>query len=155
MGTVGLSPTHIFWPLWITHCLVFGEWISQQSRKKCTDLMGLTIYQSAAVCVCACTHMHACMLNRVHLFATPWTVAHQAPLSMGFSRQEQWSGLTFSPSGDRATGAVYSREGLCADWPHLHCWWGWSPIKIPATFDETSTCVGGFQRFTSILTLTL
>ena len=67
MRTVGLSPTHIFWPLWITHCLVFGEWISQQSRKKCTDFMGLTIYQSAAVCVCACTHMHACMLNRVHL----------------------------------------------------------------------------------------
>ena len=32
-------------------------------------------------------------------FATPWTVAHQAPLSMGFSRQEYWSGLPF-PSGD-------------------------------------------------------
>ena len=62
--------------------------------------MGLTIYQSAAVCMCACMHMHACMLNRVHLFATPWTVAHQAPLSMGFSRQEQWSGLPFSPSWD-------------------------------------------------------
>ena len=33
------------------------------------------------------------MLSRVQLFATPWTVAHQAPLSMGFSRQEYWSGL--------------------------------------------------------------
>ena len=32
--------------------------------------------------------------------ATPWTVAHQAPLSMGFSRQEYWSGLPFPPSGD-------------------------------------------------------
>ena len=32
-------------------------------------------------------------LSRVQLFATPWTVAHQAPLSMGFSRQEYWSGL--------------------------------------------------------------
>ena len=31
---------------------------------------------------------------------TPWTVAHQAPLSMGFSRQEYWSGLTFSSPGD-------------------------------------------------------
>ena len=31
--------------------------------------------------------------RRVLLFATPWTVAHQAPLSMGFSRQEYWSGL--------------------------------------------------------------
>ena len=31
---------------------------------------------------------------------TPWTVAHQAPLSMGFSRQEYWSGLPFLSSGD-------------------------------------------------------
>ena len=36
----------------------------------------------------------------VPLFATPWTVAHQAPLSMGFSRQEYWSGLPFPPPGD-------------------------------------------------------
>ena len=34
------------------------------------------------------------------LFATPWTVACQAPLSMGFSRQEYWSGLPFPPPGD-------------------------------------------------------
>ena len=32
-------------------------------------------------------------LSRVRLFMTPWTAAHQAPLSMGFSRQEYWSGL--------------------------------------------------------------
>ena len=32
--------------------------------------------------------------------ATPWTVAYQAPLSMGFSRQEYWSGLPCSPPGD-------------------------------------------------------
>ena len=38
-------------------------------------------------------------LSRVRLFATPWTVAYQAPLSMGFSKQEYWSGLPF-PSGD-------------------------------------------------------
>ena len=34
------------------------------------------------------------------LFATPWTLAHQAPLSIGFSRQEYWSGLPFPSSGD-------------------------------------------------------
>ena len=33
--------------------------------------------------------------SRVQLCATPWTAAHQAPLSMGFSRQEYWSGLPF------------------------------------------------------------
>ena len=32
-------------------------------------------------------------LSRVQLFATPWTAAYQAPVSMGFSRQEYWSGM--------------------------------------------------------------
>ena len=40
------------------------------------------------------------MLLHVQYFVTPWTVAHQAPLSMGFSRQEYWSGLQFPPPGD-------------------------------------------------------
>ena len=39
-------------------------------------------------------------LSRVQLFATPWTVAYQAPPSMGFSRQEYWSGLPFLSPGD-------------------------------------------------------
>ena len=38
-------------------------------------------------------------LSRVRLFATPWTVAHQAPPSMGFSRQEYWSVLPFPSPG--------------------------------------------------------
>ena len=40
------------------------------------------------------------LLSRVQLFVTPWTVAHQAPLSMEFSRQEYWSGLPFPSPGD-------------------------------------------------------
>ena len=40
------------------------------------------------------------LLSRVQLFVTPWTVAHQAPLPMGFSRQEYWSGLPFPSPGD-------------------------------------------------------
>ena len=39
-------------------------------------------------------------LSRVRLFAIPWTVARQAPLSMGFSKQEYWSGLSCPPPGD-------------------------------------------------------
>ena len=47
------------------------------------------------VCVCVCV-----LLSRVRLSATPQTAAHQAPLSMGFSRQEHWSGLPCpSPKG--------------------------------------------------------
>ena len=43
------------------------------------------------------------LLSCVRLFATPWTVAYQAPPSMGFSRQEYWSGLPF-PSPDMRLG---------------------------------------------------
>ena len=39
-------------------------------------------------------------LNRVQIFAISWTVAHQAPLPMEFSRQEYWSGLPFPTPGD-------------------------------------------------------
>ena len=47
--------------------------------------------------------MHACVLSHashVRLFVTSWTVARQAPLSMGFSRQEYWGGLPCPPPGD-------------------------------------------------------
>ena len=46
--------------------------------------------------VCVCVQS----LSHVQLSVSPWTIAHQAPLSMGFSRQEYWSGLPFSPPGD-------------------------------------------------------
>ena len=59
-----------------------------------------------SLCVCVCVCVRACMLScfsRVQLFATQWTlwtVAHQAPLSMGSSRQEYWSGLPCPPPRD-------------------------------------------------------
>ena len=40
------------------------------------------------------------VLSRVRLFVTSWTIARQAPLSVGFSRQEYWSGLPFASPGD-------------------------------------------------------
>ena len=49
-------------------------------------------------------------LIRVRLFATPWTVAHQAPPSMGFSRQEYWSGLPFPSPGDLPDPAIEPRS---------------------------------------------
>ena len=44
--------------------------------------------------------MCVCVLSHIQLFATPWTVAHQATLSMEFSRQEYWSRLPFSTPGN-------------------------------------------------------
>ena len=52
------------------------------------------------VCVCVCVCVCAWSFSHVQLFETPWTVAHQAPLSMEFFRQEYWSGLPFPPPGD-------------------------------------------------------
>ena len=49
--------------------------------------------------LCVYPRYWVCVLSRVWLFVMPWTVAHQAPLSMGFSRQEYWSGLLL-PSRD-------------------------------------------------------
>ena len=66
-----------------------------------------------------------CMLSSVQLFATGWTIAHQAPLSMGFSRQEYWIELPFPPpgllpdTGIEPTSPVYSvikvlQKGICS-----------------------------------------
>ena len=41
-----------------------------------------------------------CVPSHPKFFVTPWTVAHQAPLPMGFSRQESWSGLSLPPPED-------------------------------------------------------
>ena len=49
-------------------------------------------------------------LSRVWLFATPWTVAYQAPPSMGFSRQECWSGLPFPSPGDLPDPGIEPRS---------------------------------------------
>ena len=49
-------------------------------------------------------------LSRVRLFATPWTVAHQAPQSKGFSRQQYWSGWPFPSPGDLPDPGVEPRS---------------------------------------------
>ena len=47
--------------------------------------------------------------------ATPWTVAHQAPQSMGFPRQEYWSGLPFPPPGDLPNAGIEPVSPAVAD----------------------------------------
>ena len=57
-------------------------------------------------CVCVCA------LSCVWLFATPWTVAHQAPLSIEFSRQEYWSRLPLPTPGDLLDPGVEPQKFL-------------------------------------------
>ena len=56
----------------------------------------LLLDEQLSFCVPVC-------FSRARLFVTPWTVAHQAPLSMGFSRQEYWKGLPFPPPGESSS----------------------------------------------------
>ena len=50
------------------------------------------------------------LLSRVRLFATPWTAAHQAPPSMGFSRQEYWSGVPLPSPVNKVTHVYYKEK---------------------------------------------
>ena len=77
-------------------------------------------------------------LSRVRLFATPWTVAYQAPLSMGFSRQECWSGLPFpSPGGLPNTGIKSGSLSLQADTLPSEL----GPLLIASLMTWNSDCV--------------
>ena len=70
--------------------------------------------------------MHACILSQfscVQVFVTPWTVARQAPLSMEFSRQEYWSGLSFPSPGDLPDpGIKPGSPALQADYLPTELW---------------------------------
>ena len=57
------------------------------------------IPSSLCVCVCACVCACVCVFSCVRIFATPWTVAFQAPLFMGSFWQEYWNGLPFPSLG--------------------------------------------------------
>ena len=70
------------------------------------------------VCVCVLTKL----FQSYPTLATPWTVAHQAPLSIGFPRQEYWSGLPFPPAEDLPEPVI--KLGLL---PLLH----WQANSLP------------------------
>ena len=59
------------------------------------------------------------LLSLIRLFATPWTAAYQAPPSMGFSRQEYWSGVP-SPS---LNAIVFHNLSISYKWYDTHTWW--------------------------------
>ena len=105
--------------------------------------------------VCVCARTHACMFSHVWLFATPWTVAHWAPLSMGFSREEYWSGLPCPPPGDLPDPGIKSASSALAGkffitvtpgkplfycaYLNFHdsCWTGQTWISWPWLRDQT------------------
>ena len=100
-----------------SYALLWGEW-------------------NSASCVCAC------VLSHVRLFVTPWTGARQAPLSMGFSRQEYWSGLPFPPPGDLPDPAIETRVSCIGRWIlHHGAPWEANPRQMSLSFLTHSTHV--------------
>ena len=67
---------------------------SYLKKKKHQGLMGenSVFIENVKACFLSLSRVHTCMLSCVWLFETPWTVAHEALLSLGFSRQDYWSG---------------------------------------------------------------
>ena len=86
-----------FFTNWATRCITYLALMCI-----CVSNYHLVYFKciQSRVCVCVCAHAQALLTCCVRLFAIPWTVAHQAPLSTEFSRQEYWSGLPFPPATD-------------------------------------------------------
>ena len=91
-----LRPHHI-----ISHdCMWTYNDLKIKSLKK--ELKAIRVFCLFRLC--------SAVLNRVWLCVTPWTVAHQVSLSMGFSRQEYWNGLPFPPPGDFPNPGIQPRS---------------------------------------------
>ena len=101
----------------------------------------LRVWATAGESICYSDKLNACAqwLRAYATCVTPWTVAHQAPLSMGFFRQEYWSGLPRPPPGDLPDPEIEPISPLspaCRQGRHLNprgCShvgiWGWAQIS--------------------------
>ena len=87
-------------------------------------------------------------LSRVQLFVTPWTVAHQAPPSMGFSRQEYWSGV---PLPSPHTVPSLTQKALHDRTPRSSCFMVSLSTLLPATSHVSAT----WLPYSSLYGLTL
>ena len=84
-------------------------------------------------------------LSPVRLFVTPWTVAYQAPLSMGFSRQECWSGLPFPSPGDLLTQE--SHPGLLHCSRHFTVWATREARRGDTNIQTSNTCYDMYDNY--------
>ena len=82
--------------------ILLNDWKRQIHKKKKNEMLdnGKCISGRMNTARVLFAYSEVKSLSRVWLFSTPWTVAHQAPPSMEFSRQEYWSGLPFPSPGD-------------------------------------------------------
>ena len=91
-----------------------GSWVSGKSRLEWGWIIWITSFMLFSRIRCI---IDTCMLSCVQFFATLWTVAHPAPLSMGFPRQEYRSGLPFPPPGDLPKDQTWVPCNFCTAGP--------------------------------------
>ena len=106
---------------------------TQQIRSKCTFREWIIKRASLWLWLCK-------LFSRVWLFVTPWTVALQALLSMEFSRQEYWSGLTFPSQQDLPNpGIKFRSPDLQTDLSHWLLIWATGKPTTVQSFPKTET----------------
>ena len=91
--------------------------------------------------------VYSCMFNHVWLFATLWTVACQASLSMKFSRQEYWSGLPFLPPGESS----WLRDQTCI-W-YVSCIGRWIFFTTSSTWEAPNNMQMKYSLLGSYLSI--
>ena len=109
----------------------FSLYLHESSRSTALEDSRVETRKSKCVCVCVCVCV--CELSRARLFMTLWTVAHQAPLSMGFSRQEYWSGLPLPSPG------IFLTQGLNPGLLH------WQEDSLPPVIPSTTPMVDALK----------
>ena len=102
------------------HCFenfTMHSYAAQLREKKCQQVERLIL----CVCVCVCVYGGGLVAKSCLTLASPWTIAHQAPLSMGFPRQEYWNQLSFpSPGGLPDPGIKPASPTLLVDSLPVH-----------------------------------
>ena len=106
-------------------------------------LLGLTILGSGNLHSCLRNDSKTCVLSCIQLFVIPWTVAHQFPFSMAFSRQEYWNGFPFPTAGDLPNSRDQSCVSCIGKWILYH----W------ATWEMLLTLLSHVQLFVTLWTL--
>ena len=122
----------ITWPASWEICMQIKKQPLELDMEQQTDSRLEKEYIKAVYCYPA--YLPLCrvqLLSCVRLFATPWTVAYQAPPSMVFSRQEYWSGLPFLSPMHKSEKWKWSRSAVSdSSWPH-----GLQPTRLPHPWD--------------------
>ena len=134
-----------FEPSLSLHYILKGDWAKEPSCLEST--FKVTLWEKRGPCqiqiwILALLYYLANevkSLSHVQLFATPWTVAHQAPPSMKFSRQEYWSGLPFPPPGVLPEPGVEPKSPAYTGRRFYHLSHQGSPVARDKVFNQFSS----------------